>query len=547
MTAGRAESESAASSSADGPEDGPPSEQSGAPATAPNGAVASSRARDPERELATDDLLDDLSGRSVRGGAVTIVTQALKFVLMLGSTAILARILTPADFGLFAMVVAITGFVAKFKDAGLSTATIQRESVTHAQVSTLFWINVGLSLAILAVLSALAPVVAWLYGEPQLTMVTIALAGTIVLGGLTVQHQAILRRRMRFTTLAFIEIASIVSGVGAAIALALLGARYWALVAQTAAIALVNCVLVWVFSPWRPGLPRRDSQVGGMVRFGGGMSVFHLMDYAVRNLDNVLIGWWLGATPLGVYSKAYGLLMMPIRNFNAPIGGVLTPALSRLQNDPERFRGFFIRVVAGISFVTVPVVAFLFADARNAILTVLGDQWLDAVPVFRYLAPAAFFSAVNVAPTWLCLALGNSGRAMRWALVSAPLTLLAVAIALPWGIEMVALAFSLSWTPAFLAFVVYAAHRTPVRTTDIALAMAPVAGAAIVAAGGAWLISQWSSDALPPPLALLVNGAAFAPLYLGLFVLLGGLRVLPLRRVAGHLLKRRGEAGALLG
>lgn len=496
------------------------------------------------REFATDDLVGDLTGRSVRGGALTVVVQAAKFVLQLGATVVLARLLTPADFGLFAMVIAITGFAAKFKDFGLSTATVQRDEINHEQVSALFWINVAMSIGILVLLVAAAPGVAWMYGEPRVAWVMVALAAIIVLGGLTVQHQALLRRRMRFGALACIEIVSIVGGVATAVTMAVLGAGVWALVGQAAAIALISCALAWAFSPWRPTRPRRARGVGGMLRFGGGMSVFHLMDYAVRNLDNVLVGAVLGASTLGIYNKAYNLLMMPIRQFNAPIGGVLTPALSRLQNDPARFRTFFTQTVAGIAFVTVPVVAFLFADARNAVLTVLGDQWLEAVSVFRYLAPAALFTAVVVAPTWLCLALGNSGRAMRWSLVSAPLTLTAVAVALPFGINMVALAFSLSWTPAFLAFVVYASRGTPVSVLDMTRAAAPAAGASAIAATVAWLLSARTSEAFVAPGALLLNAAVFALVYLLGFGALGGLRAFPLQRVVTHLFARAGARGA---
>ena len=155
-----------------------------------------------ERHFRTDHLRDDLKGRSIRGGSITLAAQVMKSVVQMGSMMILARLLTPFDFGLIAMVMAVTAFANMFKDAGLSMATVQREDITHAQVSTLFWINVGLSVVITLVVAGLAPVLAWFYQEPRLTGITIALAGTFVFGGLTVQHQALLRRQMRFRELA---------------------------------------------------------------------------------------------------------------------------------------------------------------------------------------------------------------------------------------------------------------------------------------------------------------------------------------------------------
>ncbi len=146
----------------------------------------------------TEYLKADLKGRSVRGGAVTMAAQGIKFFLQIGSTVVLARLLTPEDFGLIAMVTAVTGFVMMFKDMGLSMATVQRAEIDHAQISTLFWINVVLSLAFMLLTATLAPAIAWFYSEPRLTWITLALAGAFIFSGFTVQHQALLRRQMNF-------------------------------------------------------------------------------------------------------------------------------------------------------------------------------------------------------------------------------------------------------------------------------------------------------------------------------------------------------------
>ncbi len=177
----------------------------------------------------TANLTKDLARRTIRGGAVTLTAQGAKFVLRMGSMAVLARLLTPADFGVIAMVTVITGFVEMFKDAGLSTATVQRATITHAQISTLFWINVALSVGVTATVAGLAPAIAWFYDDPRLTAVTLTLAGTMIFGGLAVQPQALLRRQMQFGRLATIEIASLVAGIGTACAMAVQGFGYWGL------------------------------------------------------------------------------------------------------------------------------------------------------------------------------------------------------------------------------------------------------------------------------------------------------------------------------
>src|SRR5262245_52096727 len=181
----------------------------------------------PQQEyFRTQHLKANLRGRTVRGGAVTIITQGIKFVLGIATTIVLARLLTPEDYGLIGMVVVVTGFVAMFKDLGLSNATIQRAEINSEQISTLFWINVALSIAIMLLTAGLAPAVSWFYGDARLTAITIVYATGFLFGGLTVQHEALLRRQMRFTALAVKDMVSLIAGIITALVLGWYGAGY---------------------------------------------------------------------------------------------------------------------------------------------------------------------------------------------------------------------------------------------------------------------------------------------------------------------------------
>src|SRR5437764_17254 len=165
----------------------------------------------------TDHLLDNLQGRTFRGGFVTLISQAVKVLLQVLSAAVLGRLLLPRDFGLLAMVMSVTAFIGMFKDLGLSNATVQRPKITHGQVSGLFWINCALSLGVALVVAMLAPFIAWFYHEPKLLAITLVLSGNFIFSGLTVQHQALLRRQMQFKTTAVIDVVSMVCGVATAI------------------------------------------------------------------------------------------------------------------------------------------------------------------------------------------------------------------------------------------------------------------------------------------------------------------------------------------
>ena len=451
-----------------------------------------------DRYFQTDHLMADLKGRSVRGGAITLVVQAVKFVLQMGSTMVLARLLIPADFGLIAMVAAFTGFVGLFKDLGLSMATIQRPEITHAQVSTLFWINVALSFAFALIAATLAPVVAWFYGEPALTWVTIAIAGTFIFGGLSAQHTALLRRQMRFKALATINVVAMAAGITVAITIAWATSSYWALVSGIAVQAATTTILSFAASGWIPGKPIREAGTQEMLRFGGGLTGFNVLNYFTRNADNVIIGVTLGSSALGIYAKAYDLLMMPIRRINSPLTGVMMPALCRLHNNPLRYRRFYVRALSAIATITTPIVTIMFVLAHDVVLVLLGDQWIEAVSVFRWLGPAAFAGSINIAPGWLCMSLGRSWIQVKWAMVSAPITVLAFLIGVNWGANGVAAAFSLSWCILLVVFIRWACHDSPVRFRDVVGALLYPAVACILAGSAtAFVIILLLSEALP--------------------------------------------------
>lgn len=439
---------------------------------------------DTDRFFETSHLHADLKGRSIRGSAITVAAQIAKFVTQTVTTAIVARILLPADYGVVAMVSAITGLVGSLGDMGLSSATVQRAEVTHEQVSTLFWINVGVSLLIAAVVAALAPAIAWFYHEPRLTAITLVSAFGFVFGGLTAQHYALLTRQMRFGAMALVQTLPLLASSTVCIGLALNGWGYWALViagiVQAAGVALTS----WVTAGWIPGFPSRRSGIRSMLAFGGHLTGFNLLNYVTRNGDNLLIGRFLGAGVLGIYAKAYGLLMLPVEQINGPINGVVLPALSRLQNLPDQYRRYYLRAVEGLAFVGMPIIIFAFTDARLLVLTLLGPKWLGAVKIFRLLAPAALAGTINAAPIWIFTSLGLANRQFRWAILSSPLILAGFVIGLHWGSAGVAASFSVTFGLSFGVFAFDACRHSPVRFRDFTAGLIPPfcvsAGAALV-------------------------------------------------------------------
>jgi PST family polysaccharide transporter len=393
--------------------------------------------------LSTEHLHADLRGRSVRGGLLNVTSQGAQFLIQSIATVVLARLLTPTDFGLVAMVSTVTGLGQAFADLGLSEATIQRKEISQAQVSALFWINVAIGLGLMLVTVTLAPVLATFYRDPRLVNITLLVSLTFLIGGLRVQPDAILKRQMRFSSLAIRDVASYALAVPVAITMAWRGAGYWALVALPLTLNFTQMALSWLMVKWRPGLPRRAPGVGSMIAFGGSVAASYFIVTVSRSADNVLIGWHLGAGPLGLYSRAYNLLMLPVRQLSAPAGSVAIPAFSRTQGDPERFARYYLRAVNLIMWISAPVFGFLFVAAQPVIVLVLGNQWRQAAPVFQILVLAALGQLLLESTIWLFVSRGQSRQLLKLLLIISPIIVGSYAIGLPFGIKGVAVSGSL--------------------------------------------------------------------------------------------------------
>ncbi len=393
--------------------------------------------------LSTEHLQTDLKGRSVRGGLVTLTSQGTQFITQSIATVVLARLLTPTDFGLVAMVTSLTGLAQGFADLGLSEATIQRQEIDHDQVSMLFWINVAIGLTLTLVTASLAPVLALLYREPRIKDITLIASLTFLICGLRVQHDALLRRQMRFVSLAIRDIVSYALAVPVAIAMASKGAGYWALVALPMTLNLTQVVLSWLMAGWVPGPPRRDAKVRSLIVFGGNVAGSYILYNLNRSADSVLIGWHSGAGPLGLYSRAYNLLMLPLRQLGTPARSVIMPALSRIQGDPERFARYYLGAVNLMMWISAPVFGFLFVAAEPVIVLVLGMKWREAAPVFKILVIAALGQLLLDSTLWVLVSRGQSKRLLKLMLIVSPVIIGSFLVGLPFGIKGVALSGSL--------------------------------------------------------------------------------------------------------
>jgi O-antigen/teichoic acid export membrane protein len=467
----------------------------------PNGAVVD--------HLSTQHLRAGMKFRTLSGALASAGSQGGQLLLTLGYTAILARLLTPHDFGLVAMALVVAGFLHVFKDAGLSTATIQREGITNAQVSNLFWINVAAGAAAMLVMASSAPLVASFFRQPELVAVSVVLSAGFVLEALAVQHVAILNRQMRFPLVSGLDLGCTAAGFLVGVLMALTGWGYWALVGTTLATPALRTAGVWAISGWRPQRPVAQSGTRPLVRFGADLTLVGVVYAVTRSFDSVLIGRFIGSDAVGLYSRATALLTRPLERLISPIHTVAVPALSRLQEQPERYRRAFVRMFEGLAIGAFLLAGLSFPLADVLVRVILGDRWEAAGPIFAALTLAFIYVPLSNATAWLFMSQGRGRDLLVSACAGGAIMVAAFIIGLPFGASGVAVAYSTASLVVTLPVTFYMAGRSgPVATSDLWAAAASHVPVFLAVLAATWLARE----------ALVPTGGPVMQLVVGLSV-----------------------------
>lgn len=400
---------------------------------------------------------------AVSGATVIMVSKILSMAITMVTIAIIARILTPEDYGLVAMVLSVSAFFMLFSDFGLSLVTVQRPKITQEQLSTLFWINVAFGLLLGLILAALSPVIAWFYQEPRLSSVALVLSITFPLIALSVQHQALLKREMKFPRLAFVRLCGTLGGGIISVSAALTGWGYWSLVFQPLASALIQLIVIIIVYPWKPGLPRRCDDLRNMLIFGGSLTGHGLVGYFSNNLDKLLLGRFAGTYALGLYAISYNLMMRAIGLAGYSVGEAAIPAMSRKSEFPDQQRAVFRRMFTLTALWGFPTCLAGVFWSGDLVFTLLGDQWVDAIDIMRILFVAAIARMITTSTGWVYVSTSRPGRMFKWQIIWSIIVTIAIVIGLSRGATGVAIAYTIAnWialVPAF-AFCFSKTHFT---------------------------------------------------------------------------------------
>lgn len=387
---------------------------------------------------------------AVRGASVTIFAQGVSFAVQMGATVVLARLLTPADFGIVTMVTTFSLLLCSFGLNGFTEAILQREEITHSLASNLFWINFSSTVCLAIVFAALGPLMALFYHDPVVKHVAEGMSLTIAAAGFSVIHLALLNRAMRFTAVSVISVVARSVYVFVSIALALAGWGYWALVAGSIAQQLSTSVGAWIMCRWVPSLPRRVPGTAAAVKFAINVYSHFSLNYFAGNTDNLLVGWKYGAGALGFYKKAFDLFTTPMCQILSPMGAVVVATLSRFNRERGHYQRYFLSGISLLALVGMAIGADFTLVGRDLIRLVLGPGWSEAGRIFAFFGPGIGVMLLYNTHGWIHLSIGRPDRWFRWGVIEFLCTAGLFLIGLPWGPVGIASA----WTVSFFVLMI---------------------------------------------------------------------------------------------
>ncbi len=455
---------------------------------------------------------EGLQSRAIRGIRWTMMEQVGRQVLQLIQIVVLARLLTPEAFGLVAMVLVFQQFIQIFATFGFGAALIQRSDLRQEHATSVFWFNVAVGGGLMLLFMAAAPVVGRFFEQPLLVDLAIFTSIAMLFSSINIVQRSVLQRELQFRALTIIELVSLTGTTALAIALAWMGYGPWALAAQVVALPVVSGVLLWAVSDWRPRGRPSGAALRELLSFSANAFGSRVMAYWSYNLDNLLIGKLLGTTLLGVYTRAYAILLQPVANFGSMVSRVLFPAYAKAQDNHPVLRSAHGKVLRVTAVMAVPATLGLAVVAESFTLTLFGPQWTEVAPLLRLMAVASLAVVIRNLFGNLFLSQGRPDIQLKLGIVARVVAAAGIVIGVQWGLQGVA------WALLAVAFIngipqVWLAGRLigfPMRDLGRAF-VGPLAATAPMLAAAWWVGDVLS--ARPAIVVLFAQAAAGAVVY----------------------------------
>ena len=443
-------------------------------------------------ELSTffaDNTAQDGHGRqSLRSGVIAMAGRGGNVVIQIVSTIILARALMPEDFGIFAMMAAITALTPVLMDLGTRDAAVQKSRITIDEINALFWLSMGIAIILSLVTALCSSAIANFYHESRLENIALVWTLTFIISALSLQHTALLRRAMMFNKINMIEVGANLFGAAGAVILALAGAGYWALVFRPILTTSAYTLGVWLCCPWIPGVPRMSKGVKEMLTFGTQITLFAVTDAIGRSADRVALGHTKGAEELGYYQNASVIYDNPLGVFGVTVHTVAVTSLAKLRHAPEELKRVWSKALTSLAFFAMPVFVLLAVTGTDIIILLLGEKWLFAGTILTVMALRGPVHVLERSHGWLHVAGGTGGRWVRWGIISSIIQVVAVICGMPFGSLGIAAAGTICVYLLFVPAIVYSGRPFGIGVSHVFQAIGPQLMGAMLAMGSGMIL-----------------------------------------------------------
>jgi PST family polysaccharide transporter len=487
--------------------------------------------------MSTEHLQRGLKKTALVGASFSVFAQTLNYGIQTVGTVVLARILSPEDFGLVSMAATFCLLVQNYGINGFREAIIQRDDLTEDHLKKLFWVNLSIMAGLTLFFVAISPAIAWFFGEASVSSISKGMALSILFSGLGTCHLALLSRNMKFNLFAAAQVLAAFISTGLAIGLAVGGLGVWSLVLRWVSLPLATTIFAWLFCAWKPGIPAKGTSIRDILGFGNKTYGNFVLTYFRNNLDKILVGKAFGKSPLGHYDRSSQLSSVLPNQLTIALSGVGIATLSRLVNDPPRYKNYVFKAVSVLSFIGFPGSVLFTLLGRDIILVLLGDRWSIAGDIFAALGPGIGAFVIFSVNTWLHLSLGRPDRLLRWGFVVLGASVVSYSLGLLFGPVGVAVAYSALFYLLLIPTLAYAGKPAGLSASFFVGALWRYWTAGFVAGATYWFIFSRFAPAvrfyrgLAPLLRIGFGSLCYPALYLAFIaVLFGGWQ--PLAMVA---------------
>ncbi len=363
-------------------------------------------------------------------GTSQFSTQLFQFIVVI----ILARLLSPKDFGIVGLTTIFIGLVAAINELGLSAAIIQKRDVNELHLATTFWSNVIFGIILFISIIFISPFIAAFFQEDIIKPILIVSSISLLIGPLSITHRAMLEKNLEFKNIMIIEIfAAIISG-SISILLAISGFGVWSLVFGSLSGSIVSVIVLWKINTWRPKLRFSLYHFKELFVFGSNVTGSKILGYMVMRVDYLIVGKFFGTAILGYYTLARTLTSFPVQKISWTIMRVTFPAFSSIQKNNEMLKKGYLKVTKYISLIAFPMLAGLFIVGPEFVYVIYGEKWSPMIILLQIFCIGGALSSIGSVGSTIQYSKGRSDLQFKWQIYAAAAMFIASMIGINFGI-----------------------------------------------------------------------------------------------------------------